>query len=46
VAALELFQQRGETFRDGVVDRIVPGAEAFPDFSQPWASARHVATFG
>jgi hypothetical protein len=43
---LKLFQERGEMFRDGVVDRIVPGPEHLPDFPQPWASAQDVARFG
>jgi hypothetical protein len=43
---IKLFQERGEMFRDGVVDRIVLCLEALPDFPQPWASAQDVATFG
>jgi hypothetical protein len=43
---LKLFQERGEMFRDGVVDRIVLGPEHLPDFPQPWASAQDVARFG
>jgi hypothetical protein len=43
---IKLFQERGETFRDGVVDRIVLCPQALPDFPQPWASAQDVATFG
>jgi hypothetical protein len=45
-ATLKLFQERGEMFRDGVVDRIVPGSEPFPDFPQPRASPQDVATVG
>jgi hypothetical protein len=45
-ATLNLFQERGGTFRDGVVDRIVLGLETFPDLPQPWASAQDVATLG
>jgi hypothetical protein len=41
-ATLKLFQERGETFPAGVVDRIVLGPEALPDFPQPWASAQDV----
>jgi hypothetical protein len=46
MATLELFQERGEMFRDGVVDRIVPGPEHLPHFPQPWAPAQDVARFG
>jgi hypothetical protein len=45
-ATLKLFQERGEMFRDGVVDRIILCPEALPDFPQPGASAQDVATFG
>jgi hypothetical protein len=45
-ATHKLFQEHGETFRDGVVDRIVLCPEALPDFPQPGASAQDVATFG
>jgi hypothetical protein len=43
---LKLFQERGETFRDRLVDGIVPGPEPFPNFPQPWPSGQDVATFG
>jgi hypothetical protein len=45
-ATLKLFQERGEMFRDGVVDRIVPNPQASPDFPQPRASPQDVARFG
>jgi hypothetical protein len=45
-ATLKIFQQRGEMFRNGVVDRVVPGPEPLPDFPQPWALAQDLATFG
>ena len=45
-ATLKLFQERGETFRDGLVGGIVPGPEPFPDIPQPWASGQEVATPG
>jgi hypothetical protein len=35
-ATLKLFQERGETFRDRLVDGIVPGPEPLPNFPQPW----------
>jgi len=45
-ATLKILQQRGEMFRNGVVDRVVPGPEPLPDFPQPWALAQDLATFG
>jgi hypothetical protein len=35
-ATLKLFQERGETSRERLVDSIVPGPEPWPDFPQPW----------
>jgi hypothetical protein len=35
-ATLKLFQERGETVRDRLIDGIVPGPEPLPDFPQPW----------
>jgi hypothetical protein len=32
----KLFQERGETVRDRLIDGIVPGPEPLPDFPQPW----------
>jgi hypothetical protein len=46
MATLKLFQQRGEMWRDGMVDRIVPGPQPSPDFPQPRAAAQDVARFG
>ena len=45
-ATLKLFQESSETFRDGWVDRIVPGPKALPDFPQPWHLRQDVTTFG
>jgi hypothetical protein len=45
-ATLKLFQERGETLRDGLVGGIVLGPEPLPDFPQPWASGQDVATLG
>jgi hypothetical protein len=45
-ATLKLFQERGETFRDGLGGGIVPGPEPLPDFPQPWASGQDVAMLG
>jgi hypothetical protein len=45
-ATLKLFQERGETFRDGLVGGIVPGPEPLPEFPQPWPSGEDVATLG
>ncbi len=45
-ATLKLFQERGETFRDRLVDGIVPGPEPLPDFPQPWHFGQDVTTFG
>jgi hypothetical protein len=44
-ATLKLFQERGETFRDRLVDGIVPGPEPLPDFPQPWPSSQDVPTW-
>jgi hypothetical protein len=44
--ALELFQERGETFRDSLLDGIVLGPEPYPDCPQPWASSQDVTMFG
>jgi hypothetical protein len=46
MATLKLFQQRREMWRDGMVDRIVPGPQPSPDFPQPRAAAQDVARFG
>ncbi len=45
-ATLKLLQERGETFRDTLVGRIVLGPEPLPEFHQPWRSGQYVATFG
>jgi hypothetical protein len=45
-ATLKLFQERGETFRDGFGGGIVPGPKPLPDFPQPWASGQDVTTLG
>jgi hypothetical protein len=45
-ATLKLFQQRREMWRDGGVDRIVPGPQPSPDFLQPRGLAQDVARFG
>jgi hypothetical protein len=45
-ATLKLFQERGETSRERLVDSIVPGPEPLPDFPQPWVSGQDVATLG
>ena len=45
-ATLKLFQERGETFRDRLVDSIVPGPKPLPDFPQPWHFGQHATTFG
>jgi hypothetical protein len=45
-ATLKLFQERGEVFRDGLVDRIEPDPKPLPDFEQPWPSAQDVAMLG
>jgi hypothetical protein len=44
-ATLKLVQERGETFRDRLVDGIVLGPEPLPDFPQPRPSGQDVATF-
>jgi hypothetical protein len=41
---LKLIQERGERFRERLVDSIVAGPEPLPDFPQPWASSQDVAT--
>jgi hypothetical protein len=45
-ATLKLFQERGETVRDRLIDGIVPGPEPLPDFPQPWPLGQNVTTFG
>ena len=45
-ATLKLFQERGETVRDRLIDGIVPGPEPLPDFPQPWPLGQDVTTFG
>jgi len=45
-ATPKLLQERGETFRDTLVGRIVLGPEPLPEFHQPWHSGQYVATFG
>jgi hypothetical protein len=45
MATLKLFQQRGEMWREGRVDRIVAGPQPSPHFPQPRASAQDVARF-
>jgi len=44
--ALELLQERGETFRDSLLDGIVLGPEPYPDCPQPWALGQDVTMFG
>ena len=39
-ATLKLLQERGETFRDALVGRIVLGPEPLPEFHQPCMSRR------
>jgi hypothetical protein len=45
-STVKLFQERGEKFRDGIVEAIVPSAQPLPDFPQPWAPAQDVAMVG
>ncbi len=46
VTALELLQERGETFRDSLLDGTVLGPKPYPDCPQPWASGQDVTRFG